>query len=145
MNEKIVKIIPANETDSIMEKPEVQMVYSEKVEKLGHQPENYGPLETEDCHHSFTGPCGDTMEFWIKVKNNSIQDISFVTDGCVSSKAAGSMTTLIAKGKSFSEIFKLEQKDVLTALDGLPKDHEHCARLAVKTLQKTCNAYLEKK
>jgi len=141
MDKKITNISPALKTDSTMKKPEVPLVYSKKAEKLGHNPENYGALAEFDSHIIFTGPCGDTMEFWIKVLENKIAGISFKTDGCVSSKAAGSMATIMAKGKSLTEILKLEQQDVLTALGGLPENHIHCARLAVKTLQKTCNAY----
>ena len=36
------------------------------------KPRNYGPLESFNGHARITGPCGDTMEFWIQVTDKRI-------------------------------------------------------------------------
>ena len=57
-------------------------------------PRNYGPLESFNGHARITGPCGDTMEFWISSRRTGrIDRIGFTTTGCGTSRAAGSMAT----------------------------------------------------
>ena len=117
-----------------------QAVSPEALERF-QRPRNYGPLDTWDGHARITGPCGDTMEFWLKIADRRIVQASFVTDGCGPSRAAGSMATELATGKLLKEALQIEQKDVLEALGGLPKESEHCALLAVDTLQAAIRDY----
>ena len=109
-------------------------VSSQALERF-EQPHNYGPLESFDGHARVTGPCGDTMEFWLRVREGRVTEASFTTDGCGSSRAAGSMTTELAIGKPLPEAAKIEQADVLAGLGGLPEESEHCALLASNTLK----------
>ena len=105
-------------------------------------PQNYGPLESFNGHAQITGPCGDTMEFWIQVADGHIDRIGFTTTGCGTSRAAGSMATELAAGKPLREAGFIEQADILEALGGLPKDSEHCALLAANTLKAAIRDYL---
>jgi nitrogen fixation NifU-like protein len=100
-----------------------------------NKPCNFGPLESFDGHARITGPCGDTMEFWLQVADGRIDRIGFTTTGCGPSRAAGSMATELAVGNPLDEAAKIEQADILTALGGLPKESEHCALLASNTLK----------
>jgi hypothetical protein len=63
---------------------------------------------------------------------------------CGPSLASGSMTTTLAEGKSLEDAAALRQKDILDALQGLPKESEHCALLAVNTLRVACEEYLKR-
>jgi len=111
-----------------------QTVSPEALERF-QRPRNYGPLDQWDGHARITGPCGDTMEFWLKVADRRIAQAAFITDGCGPSRAAGSMATELATGRLVKEALQIGQKDVLQALRGLPKDSEHCALLAADTLK----------
>ena len=82
------------------------------------------------------------MEFWVSALDDKIEHIGFTTTGCGTSHAAGSMATCLAKGKSVKEVLKIQQKDILDALGGLPKENEHCALLAANTLKAACEDYL---
>jgi len=124
---------------------DARKVYSETVIEHAMNPRNVGIIEDADGFAKITGPCGDTMEIWIKVNNNAIVEISFLTDGCGPSIACGSMVTEMAKGKSVSEAKKICQQDVLNGLDGLPKESEHCALLAANTLKAAISDYLAMK
>jgi Mrp family chromosome partitioning ATPase len=99
------------------------------------KPFNYGALESFNGHARITVPCGDTMEYWLKISGERIDRIGFTTTGCGTSRAAGSMATELTAGKAIDEVVKIEQADILTALGGLPKDSEHCALLASNTLK----------
>jgi len=98
-------------------------------------PRNEGPLDSWDGHARITGPCGDTMEFWLRIAKGRIVQANFTTTGCNSSRAAGSMATELAAGKTPDDAARLEQRDVLLALGGLHEESEHCALLAANTLK----------
>lgn len=100
----------------------------------GEQPRNNGPLEEFTGHARITGPCGDTMEFWVLVRGGRVEQASFTTDGCGHSLACGSMTTCLAIGKTPGEALELGRQNILDALEDLPEEGEHCAMLSVNTL-----------
>ncbi len=106
-------------------------------------PRNHGPLKDFNGHARITGPCGDTMEFWLMVQNDEVSRVSFITDGCGSSHACASMLTTLAEGKHIEDAAAFRQKDILNALGGLPPEREHCALLAANTLKAACENYLE--
>ena len=109
------------------------------------RPRNYGPLDEWDGHARITGPCGDTMEFWLRVSDRQIAQVTFTTDGCGPSRAAGSMATELATGKLVKEALQIQQRDVLQTLGGLPQDSEHCALLAINTLKAAIRDCQERK
>jgi Mrp family chromosome partitioning ATPase/NifU-like protein involved in Fe-S cluster formation/predicted Fe-Mo cluster-binding NifX family protein len=107
-------------------------------------PANLGALEDFNGHAQITGPCGDTMEFWLRVRDEQVQAVSFVTNGCMASHAAGSMTTRLAEGQTITAARQLTQQRVLDALGELPADGQHCALLAANTLRAACEDYLNR-
>jgi len=121
---------------------ERRKVYSEIAIDHAMNPRNVGDIENADGFAKVVGPCGDTMEVWLKVKDDIITGSSFMTDGCGTSIASGSMVTELAKEKSIIEAQKLNQQDVLSALDGLPEESQHCALLAANTLKAAIRDYL---
>jgi len=123
-------------------KEEMGKVYSETVIDHSLNPRNMGDMKDADGFARVTGPCGDTMQIWLKVKNDTIIEATFLTDGCGTTIASASMVTQIARGKNLSEAQRLSQQDVLTALGGLPEESEHCALLAVNTLKTAIRDYL---
>ena len=80
----------------------------------------------------------------LKIKDNVIQDACFWTDGCGASLACGNMLTSMIKGKNIDEANGISSEQLLEVLDGLPKEHQHCARLAVNTLHKIVKNYQKK-
>lgn len=121
---------------------EMRKVYSEPVIDHAMNPRNVGNIDDANGFARITGPCGDTMEIWLKVSNNTITAATFMTDGCGTTIAAGSMVTELAKGKTISQTLKISQQDVLDTLGGLPEESEHCALLAANTLKAAVKDYL---
>jgi nitrogen fixation NifU-like protein len=121
---------------------DARKIYSETVIDHAMNPRNLGAMQGADGFARVTGPCGDTMEVWLRVKSNTITDINFMTDGCGTSIASGSMVTELAKGKSINEAIKISQKDVLNALGGLPEESQHCPLLAANTLKTAIRDHL---
>jgi len=130
------------ETFQELAKAEMRKVYSETVVEHALNPRNVGSIPNADGFAGITGPCGDTMEIWLKVRDGTIRQATFMTDGCSTTIAAGSMVTEMAKGKSVIQALKIGQQDVLNALGGLPEESEHCALLAANTLKAGLKDYL---
>jgi nitrogen fixation NifU-like protein len=126
-------------------KQEMRKIYSEAVVEHSMDPRNLGELEDANGFARITGPCGDTMSIWLKINGDTIINASFMTDGCGTTIASGSMVTETVKGKSISEAQKTTQRDVLDALGGLPQESGHCALLAANTLKAAIRDYIAMK
>ena len=123
---------------------DIRSIYSETAIDHAMNPRNMGRLKDADGWARYTGPCGDTMEIWIKLNGEKIEQTGFFTDGCGTSMASGSMASELAKGKRLDEAMEISQADVLDALDGLPEESEHCALLAATTLKLAISDYLSR-
>lgn len=104
-------------------------------------PRNVGSIPNSDGFGSVASDCGDTMGIWLKVDDGVIKSITFWTDGCFSTIAAGSMVTELAKQKSGIEALGIRRQTVIDALGGMPEDNAHCALLAAKTLHAAVRNY----
>jgi nitrogen fixation NifU-like protein len=134
----------ANELqESIME--DARKIYSEKVIERWLNPRNRGKVRNADGFAKIKGPCGDTMQISFKVKDHNISKIRFITDGCASSIASGSMATELAQGKKLEEAAEISQQMILEALKGLPEESVHCALLASNTLKEAIKNYFDSK
>lgn len=109
--------------------------FSNVVMELIRSKENVGSLENPDAQGLFLGSCGDRMQIDLRVRNGKITDAKFMANGCGATYACGSMITRMAVSKSLEEAREISSEEVITALDGLPEDHTHCAELAVMTLR----------
>ena len=121
-----------------------ESMYSKKVMREYRDPQNVGRMSKSDGFGEITGPCGDTMEFYLLVNDGYIEDINFWTDGCGPSIACGSITTKLAKSRTVADARSVTKQAVLEALDGLPEESLHCAKLAADTLRKALANYEER-
>ena len=115
---------------------EAQAIYSDRVVKEFTNPKNVGRLAKPDAHATVRGWCGDTMEIYLQLNGEKIEEASFMTDGCGPTVACGSMLTTMVQGVSLREVKRIGPQRLIDALDGLPEESVHCADLAVNTLQK---------
>ena len=111
------------------------VAYSKKVMDHFIAPRNVGEIEGADGIGEIGNPvCGDMMTFYIKVKNNIIEDVKFKTFGCGAAIAVSSMVSEMAMGKTLDAAMKIENKDVAEELGGLPKNKLHCSNLGADAL-----------
>lgn len=87
--------------------------------------------------------CGDIMKIYIKVQDNIITSVKFKAFGCGSAIASSSIATELIKGKTLEDAWKLTNKSVIEALDGLPVSKIHCSVLAEQTIHNAINNYRE--
>jgi len=121
------------------------MIYSEKVMEHFQNPRNVGVIKDADGIGQVGNPiCGDMMTFYIKVKDNRLEDIKFQTFGCGAAIAVSSMVSEMAKGKTIEEAMKITNKIVAKELGGLPKNKLHCSNLGADALHKAIENYRKK-
>ncbi|MCX6009658.1 MAG: Fe-S cluster assembly scaffold protein NifU [Chloroflexi bacterium] len=121
-------------------------MYSEKVMDHFMNPRNVGEIKDADGIGEEGNPvCGDMMTFYIKVKDNHLEDVKFQTFGCGAAVAVSSMVSEMAKGKTLEEALKITPSLVAQELEGLPKNKYHCSNLGAQALRKAIRDYTQKK
>ena len=95
-------------------------MYSAKVMEHFANPHNVGELPDANGVGEVGNPkCGDIMRMYLKIENNVIVDVKFLT----------------IKGKTIEEALKLTNKAVVEALEGLPPIKVHCSVLAEQAVK----------
>jgi len=89
--------------------------------------------------------CGDVMTLYLKLKGDTIKNVTFKTMGCGAAIASGSLLTEILKDKNLKDAKKLKPKDLIDALGGLPPIKLHCPDLALEALHNALKNYSKKK
>lgn len=120
-------------------------MYNEKIMDHFQNPRNAGEmLNPSGVGEVGNMKCGDIMKIFIKVEDDRITDISFLTFGCGAAIASSSMLTELVKGKSMDEAMAITNWDVAGHLGGLPDAKLHCSNLAADALHKAIADYREK-
>lgn len=121
------------------------MLYSEKVMDHFTNPRNVGIMEDADGIGEVGNvKCGDIMKIFLKINDNTIEDVRFSTFGCGSAIASSSIATEMIKGKPLSQALELTNKAVVEALDGLPPHKVHCSVLAEEAVKAAIKDYYDK-
>lgn len=121
-------------------------MYSNKVMENFSNPQNVGELkDANGIGQVGNATCGDIMKMYLKIENDVIVDAKFQTFGCAAAIASSSMATQLIIGKTVEEALKLKNKDVVTALEGLPPQKIHCSVLAEEAINKAIEDYKSKK
>jgi nitrogen fixation NifU-like protein len=121
------------------------MSYNELIMDHFSSPRNVGEIADADGVGEVGNPvCGDMMKFTIKVKDNRLEDVKFLTFGCGAAIAISSMVSEMAKGKTLEEAMHISNKDVTEALGGLPGNKMHCSNLGADALHKAIEDYQQR-
>lgn len=87
---------------------ELRELYQEMVLDHNSKPRNF--KEIEDATHTIEGYnplCGDHITLYIKMRDDTIEDIGFQGTGCAISRASASMMTEQMEGMSKEEALEL--------------------------------------
>ena len=111
-------------------------MYSAKVMDHFANPRNVGELADANGVGEVGNPkCGDIMRMYLKIENNVIEDVRFLTFGCGAAIATSSMATELIKGKAVQQALGVTNRAVVEALDGLPPVKVHCSVLAEQAVK----------
>ncbi|AHE67821.1 Fe-S cluster assembly sulfur transfer protein SufU [Legionella oakridgensis] len=129
-------------------------LYQEIIIDHNRNPRNHHEMANPTCQAKGFNPlCGDKVTIYVQLKDNVIQDISFLGCGCAISQASASLMTDVLRGKSVEEAHELfrrfhhmvtiaedpapQSMDKLTVLAGVRAfpARVKCATLAWHTLE----------
>lgn len=120
--------------------------YNPRVMDHFTHPRNMGEMDDPDGVGEATNPvCGDTLRLFLKVSDDRIVDVRFLTFGCAAAIAASSITTEMIRGKTLDEVLGISDRDVVDALGGLPPAKLHCSILAEKAINAAVWDYRKRK
>ena len=123
---------------------DTRKIYGEKAYQRWRNPLYMNSMQNPDGFGLVTGPCGDTMEIFLKFKEGKVSDASFQTDGCGPSLICGSFAAELALGKNTYALKEITNATILEVVGGLPDEDQHCALLAANTLRAAIDHYIRK-
>ena len=120
--------------------------YNKTVLEHFQNPSNIGQIDDADgIGEHISDICGDHMCIYLKVTNDRIADIKFLSLGCAASIASGSVLSEMVKGKTLEDALRITKEEIVNALDGLPEQKIHCSVLATDALLKAVEDYSSKR
>ncbi|RLC31009.1 MAG: iron-sulfur cluster assembly scaffold protein [Deltaproteobacteria bacterium] len=96
-----------------------------------------------DGYGKRTGTCGDSVEIFLKVKNEKIQAVSYEIDGCLNTNACANTVADMATGKTVEEAWEITPEKVVEYLGTLPAAEIHCAEVAAGAFYRALTNYQE--
>lgn len=105
------------------------------------QDDFFGRMTDPSAGAWVTGPCGDTMEFYLVIDEDVIEQVKYHTDGCEYTRLCGAAVARLVKGRSLREAMAISAKRVLEELPDLPQENRHCAILAVSTFYRAVGEF----
>ncbi|MCJ7773954.1 MAG: iron-sulfur cluster assembly scaffold protein [Desulfobacterales bacterium] len=114
----------------------LEMAFSIERREIVTNPDGYGKK---------IGDCGDTIEFFLSVNDDTIESVSFMVNGCLNTNAAANTVAHLVQGKSIDEAWEVKPEDIADYLETLPAENFHCAELAVGALYLALANYRELK
>jgi len=119
-------------------------LYRDQILDHAKYPRNNGTIQNPDVEVDESNQsCGDKIKLQVKFAKNNIGDVKFQCQGCALATAASSLLTEAVKGKSKSEIAKMNLADLYKLLGGpVNSGRVKCASLGLKALQKAVDNYV---
>jgi len=119
--------------------------YNQKVIEHFLNPRNIGEIPNADGYAKIGDPtCGDYIEVWILVHNDTIIDFKYKVFGCWGAISTTSVVSELAIGKSLKEAIRLTDDDVVQELGGIPAEKQHCSLLGIQGLRTAIADFLIK-
>ncbi len=129
------------ETKKSQKKLLKQSGYSDRAIHYYLDKVHVGTMKDPDAYFAYTGPCGDTMEFFVEIESGIISQVKFQAIGCAGSFSAGSALAEMAKGKTVEQAQTISEADIFNHLEHVPQPKVHCIVLARKTFSMALEKY----
>lgn len=112
-------------------------LYHEEILEHYKHPQNYGRLKNPDASIEYRNTsCGDIMRLDVRWNNDVLEEVAFEVDGCVISRASGSLFTEFLKGKKRSEMKEYTHQEIYGLLGGeITPGRVNCALLPLDALR----------
>ena len=104
--------------------------------------EFFGRMNDPTGSGTISGPCGDTMEFYIYIHSGVIEDVKYYTDGCRNTRSCGYAVARRAKDRNVTDALSISAGEIIRSGECNQESGRHCAILAVSTFYRAIANYL---
>ena len=119
--------------------------HSDRYLKMAFAMERCERLTNPDGYGKNVGDCGDTVEFFLTVKDDRILFASFDIDGCMNTRACANTVAELTEGKTVANAWTISPEAVIDYLETLPATSHHCAELAVGAFYQALTDFQKKR
>lgn len=102
----------------------------------------FGQMNDPTASASIKGLCGDTMEFYLVIRADRIEDVRYYTDGCDNTRSCGQAVARRAKGRTVTDALSISAGEIIRSGECSSEEGRHCAILAVTTFYRAIADYL---
>jgi nitrogen fixation NifU-like protein len=104
--------------------------------------EYFGRMNDPTASASIKGLCGDEIEFYLVVRNDTIEAVKYYTDGCENTRSCGYAVARRAKGRKVTDALSISAGEIVRSGECNPESGRHCAILAVSVFYRAIANYL---
>ncbi len=121
-------------------------IFAENLIRHYEKPHNKRKVDNPSVEmHEDNPTCGDTIDVYLRIKGNKLEDVGFTGDGCSISMGSASILTDHIKGKTLAEINKIGVDELIEIIGIDPGPARmHCATLSIKAIRKAILKYENK-
>ena len=94
--------------------------------EIVYQADGYGECQID---------CGDVLKIYLMIADETVQTVSYTTNGCLNTNACANAVIELALGRTLTDAWRINEADLIDYLETLPPEHNHCAALAVGALR----------
>jgi nitrogen fixation NifU-like protein len=113
---------------------DLRELYQEVVLDHGRHPRNLRAMEDASRQSVGYNPlCGDKLTLYLRLRDDRVEDVSFLGAGCAISMASASLLTETLRGRTVEEAKHLLQSFVTMLTEEAAPDPDEVGKLAVFT------------
>jgi nitrogen fixation NifU-like protein len=105
--------------------------HSRRFQEMVSRTDRYGAQEKADGYGQACSACGDMIEFYLQLRAERLQLVTFQVRGCVHMVACGNTVSILSEGRTCKDAWQISAADISGYLQTLAREQYHCAELAV--------------
>jgi nitrogen fixation protein NifU and related proteins len=113
------------------DKPPTFSEHSRRFQEMLSRTDRYGAQKKADGYGQACSTCGDMIEFFLRLRAERLQLVTFQVRGCIHMVACGNTVSILSEGRNCEDAWQINAADVASYLQTLAREQYHCAELAV--------------
>ncbi|MBI5551980.1 MAG: iron-sulfur cluster assembly scaffold protein [Desulfobacterales bacterium] len=115
--------------------PDLWQTHAIRFLECAFRSDRHERLQQADGRGQKTRECGDSVEIFVILKAETIQNIAYTLNGCIHTNACVNALIDLAEGQSLNKALQITPQQVAAYLQSLSPKEFHCAELAVETFR----------
>lgn len=118
-------------------------IFNDRTVTYAAKRQYYGSLSSADAYGASRCDCADDVRLWLNFdQDNVVCQAAYMSEGCLSSQAAGSALCTLALGKNSKQLLAITKEHLDDELGGLPLGSRHTLDLVLQALKAAVADYI---